>query len=50
MGCRKMGESHYMDEPSLTTEHGGKPRKVRRPAGTEIAFEDRYLVPIFLSG
>jgi hypothetical protein len=34
----------------LTTERGRKPRKVRRPAGTEIDIEDRYLDPTFSSG
>jgi hypothetical protein len=31
----------------LTTRPSGSPRKVRRLAETEIAFEDRYLAPTF---
>jgi hypothetical protein len=50
MECRVVGKSHLMDRSSFTTGRGGKPRKVQRPAVTEIAFKDRYLVPTFLSG
>jgi hypothetical protein len=40
----------YTNESMLMTERAGKPRKVRRSVGTEIAFEDRYLAPTFSSG
>jgi hypothetical protein len=40
----------YTNESSLTTGRSGKTQKVQRPAGTEIAFEDRYLAPNLSSG
>jgi hypothetical protein len=40
----------YTDKSTLTIGCGGTPRKVHRPAGAEIAFEDRCLALTFSSG
>jgi hypothetical protein len=53
MAGRETSDWHkppYTDESTLKAGRGGKPRKVRRPTGTENVFEDRYLARTFSPG
>ena len=40
----------YTDECTIVLGRGGKPKKVRRPKGTDIGYLDKYLQPTFESG
>jgi hypothetical protein len=50
MGCGKVEESHLYRRVYIDDWARWKASKSAGPAGTESAFEDRYLAPTFSSG
>jgi hypothetical protein len=51
---RKWGEKWkevvFRDEATLNSARGGKPKTVRRPPGSQFAYDSRFLAPTFESG